>query len=303
MPKATKSTKKRYYDTPREQLMAWMLSAPAIFLMLVFLIMPILSVVYLSLTDWQLGMDSINMVGLDNYGKLYKDAIFRKSFLNTFSYVAIVVPVSVFGGLFVAMLIEARPSGKAFYRTIFFLPVMATLIAMSIVWEFILQPDFGLFNQVLGVLGIEGKNWLNNRSTVLFVLAGIGIWHQLGYNMVLFISGLLSIPRHLYEAADMDGIPAGFSRFRLITFPMLAPVTLFVVVITSIKAFQVFDTVQVLTKGGPSKSSEVLLFSMYKEAFEFFRTGYASAISVVFLLVILLITVVKVQYFDKRVHY
>lgn len=303
MPKATKSTKKRYYDTPREQLMAWMLSAPAIFLMLVFLIMPILSVVYLSLTDWQLGMDSINMVGLDNYGKLYKDAVFRKSFLNTFSYVAIVVPVSVFGGLFVAMLIEARPSGKAFYRTIFFLPVMATLIAMSIVWEFILQPDFGLLNQVLGVLGIEGKNWLNNRSTVLFVLAGIGIWHQLGYNMVLFISGLLSIPRHLYEAADMDGIPAGFSRFRLITFPMLAPVTLFVVVITSIKAFQVFDTVQVLTKGGPSKSSEVLLFSMYKEAFEFFRTGYASAISVVFLLVILLITVVKVQYFDKRVHY
>lgn len=303
MPKAANHTKKRYYDTPREQLMAWMLSAPAIFLMLVFLIMPILSVVYLSLTDWQLGMDSINMVGLDNYGKLYKDAIFRKSFLNTFSYVAIVVPVSVFGGLFVAMLIEARPSGKAFYRTIFFLPVMATLIAMSIVWEFILQPDFGLFNQVLGVLGIEGKNWLNNRSTVLFVLAGIGIWHQLGYNMVLFISGLLSIPRHLYEAADMDGIPAGFSRFRLITFPMLAPVTLFVVVITSIKAFQVFDTVQVLTKGGPSKSSEVLLFSMYKEAFEFFRTGYASAISVVFLLVILLITVVKVQYFDKRVHY
>lgn len=303
VPKASKSTKKRYYDTPREQLMAWMLSAPAIFLMLVFLILPILSIIYLSLTDWQLGMDSLNIIGFDNYSELYKDTVSRKSFINTFAYVGMVVPISVFGGLFIAMLIEARPSGKAFYRTIFFLPVMATLIAMSIVWEFILQPDFGLLNQILGYFGIEGKNWLNNRSTVLFVLAGIGIWHQLGYNMVLFISGLLSIPRHLYEAADMDGIPAGFSRFRLITFPMLAPVTLFVVVITSIKAFQVFDTVQVLTKGGPSKSSEVLLFTMYKEAFEFFRTGYASAISVVFLLVILIITVIKVQYFDKRVHY
>lgn len=295
--------KARIYDSPREQAIAWMLTAPALFLILLFLIGPILSVVFLSLTDWQLGMGSFDIIGLDNYRSLFQDEVFRKSFFNTFTYVGIVVPISVIGGLLIAMLIESSPSGKAFYRTIFFLPVMATLIAMSIVWEFILQPDFGLLNQLLRLMGIDGENWLNNQRTVIFVLAGIGIWHQLGYNMVLFISGLLAIPRQLYEAADMDGIPHGFTRFRLITWPMLGPVTLFVVVITSIKAFQVFDTVQVLTQGGPGKSSEVLLYTMYKEAFEFFRTGYGAAISVVFLSVILIITLVKVRFLDKRVHY
>lgn len=298
-----KAKQKPIYDTAREQMMAWVLSAPAIGLMFLFLIGPILSVVYLSFTDWQFGMADFEIIGFENYQELYSDKVFRKSFFNTLAYVGMVLPGSVIGGLLVAMLIEARPSGRAFYRTVFFLPVMATLIAMSIVWEFILQPDFGLLNQLLGLLGIDGENWLNDKSTVMFVLAGIGIWHQLGYNMVLFIAGLMAVPRHLYEAADMDGVPQGMSRFWLITWPMLGPVTLFVVVISSIKAFQVFDTVHVLTSGGPNKHSEVLLYTMYNEAFSFFRTGYAAAISVVFLLFILLITVIKVRFLDRRVHY
>lgn len=180
---------------------------------------------------------------------------------------------------------------------------MATLIAMSIVWEYILQPDFGMLNKILLYFGVNGKNWLNSKDTVLFVLAGIGIWHQLGYNMILFIAGLMSIPRHLYEAAKIDGVNSGWSQFRLITWPLLGPVLLFVVVITSIKAFQVFDTVAVLTRGGPTKASEVLLYTIYQEAFVFFRTGYAAAISVVFLFFILVLTVVKIKYLDKRVHY
>lgn len=294
---------KAIYDIFRDQVMAWVISTPAIVLMILFLIGPIFSVLYLSFTDWEFGMDEFAYVGFDNYVALANDKVFIKSFFNTLAYVGMVLPGSVIGGLLIAMLIESRPSGKAFYRTVFFLPVMATLIAMSIVWEFILQPDFGLLNQLMNLLGYEGENWLNNKNTVLFVLAGIGIWHQLGYNMVLFISGIMAIPKHLYEAADMDGIPHGFSRFWLITWPMLAPVTLFVVVITSIKAFQVFDTVHVLTSGGPNKSSEVLLYTMYTEAFSFFRTGYAAAITVVFLLFILLITVLKVKFLDKRVHY
>lgn len=301
--KKQKPKLKKHYDIVRDQLMAWVISTPAIVLMILFLIGPIASVIYLSFTDWEFGMGELSYIGFDNYVALFQDKVFVKSFFNTLAYVGMVLPGSVIGGLLVAMLIEARPSGKAFYRTVFFLPVMATLIAMSIVWEFILQPDFGLLNQLLGLLGIEGENWLNDKSTVMFVLAGIGIWHQLGYNMVLFISGLMAIPSHLYEAADMDGVPQGFSRFWLITWPMLGPVTLFVVVITSIKAFQVFDTVHVLTSGGPNKSSEVLLYTMYTEAFNFFRTGYAAAITVVFLLFILFITVLKVKFLDKRVHY
>lgn len=287
----------------REQKVAWLMIFPAAILTLVFLVLPVFSILILSFTDWQLGMGGFSWVGFSNYIQLYKDESFWSALKNTFFYVGVVLPGSVLGGLFIAILVESGKSGKKFYRTIFFLPVMATLIAMSIVWEYILQPDFGLLNMLLAQLGISGKNWLNNQDAVMHVLAGIGIWHQLGYNMVLFMSGLLAIPRQLYEAADMDGVPNGWARFRLITWPMLGPVSLFVVVITAIKSFQVFDTVEVLTQGGPGKSSEVLLHLIYVEGFKFFRTSYAAAITVVFLFIVLLITVVKMRYMDKKVHY
>ncbi|MGF1700219.1 sugar ABC transporter permease [Photobacterium makurazakiensis] len=287
----------------REPVTAWLLSAPALFLMLLFLIGPMAAVLLLSFTDWQLGMDSFDFVGLANYQELIDDPVFWISLKNTLLYVAVVLPGSVIGGLAIAMLIESRPSGKSFYRTVFFLPVMASLIAMSIVWEYILHPEFGLLNMVLNLVGVEGRDWLNDPDAVVYVLAGIGVWHQLGFNMVLFMSGLMAIPKHLYEAAEMDGVSNPLSRFSLVTWPMLGPVAMFVIVITAIKAFQVFDTVHVLTKGGPGKSSEMLLLTMYHEGFEYFRTSYAAAITVVFMFFILLVTIIKTRYMEKKVHY
>ncbi|MFT6913806.1 MAG: multiple sugar transport system permease protein [Motiliproteus sp.] len=286
-----------------EMLAGVLLSTPAISLMLLFLIGPLMAVVLLSLTDWQLGMASFDWVWLENYRELFNDKTFWISLKNTFVYVLIVVPGSVFLGLGAAMLIEAGQHGKAFYRAVYFLPVMATLIAMSIVWQVILHPDFGLLNLTLKEFGISGANWLQDRSLVLYVLSGIGIWQLLGFNLVLFLSGLLAIPHHLYEAAEMDGVSSAWGRFRLVTWPMLGPVTLFVVVISSIKSFQVFDTVQVLTKGGPNHASEVLLYTMYSEAFEFFRTSYAAAVTVVFLCFILLLTLINARFMESKVHY
>ena len=303
MPLPSQKTDKLTLGQRREQRSAWLLTLPAVVLMMLFLIGPIIAVITLSFTDWQLGMTSFSWVGIDNYVQLINDDTFWKALKNTLLYVGIVLPFSVIGGLAIAILIEARPSGKSVYRTAFFLPVMGTLIAMSIVWEYILQPDFGLLNMILDQLGIDGKNWLNNKDTVIYVLAAIGIWHQLGYNMVLFMSGLMAIPKHLYEAAEMVVVPNGWSRFKLITWPMLGPVTLFVLVISAIKAFQVFDTVEVLTQGGPSKNSEVLLHLMYVEGFQFFRTSYAAAITVIFLFIVLMITVVKMRFMEKKVHY
>lgn len=303
MPLPSQKTDKLTLGQRREQRSAWLLTLPAVVLMMLFLIGPIIAVITLSFTDWQLGMTSFSWVGIDNYAQLINDDTFWKALKNTLLYVGIVLPFSVIGGLAIAILIEARPSGKSVYRTAFFLPVMGTLIAMSIVWEYILQPDFGLLNMILNQLGVDGKNWLNDKDTVIYVLAAIGIWHQLGYNMVLFMSGLMAIPKHLYEAAEMDGVPNGWSRFKLITWPMLGPVTLFVLVISAIKAFQVFDTVEVLTQGGPSKNSEVLLHLMYVEGFQFFRTSYAAAITVIFLFIVLMITVVKMRFMEKKVHY
>lgn len=280
-----------------------LLTAPALVLMLGLIVGPIVAVIVMAFTDYQLGANAWSFVGLANFAHLAAEPVFWRSLGNTLLYAGIVVPGSVGLGLAVALLIESGPGLKSFYRAAYFVPVMATLIAMAIVWEFMLHPQFGLINQVLKSLGVPVHNWLAEASTALPVLAVIGIWQQFGFNMVLFLAGLVSIPRHLYEAAQLDGAASAWERFRLVTWPMLGPVTLFVIVISGIRSFQVFDTVHVLTKGGPSKSSEVLLYSMYAEGFEFFRSGLAAAIAVVFLVLVLLLTLIKRRAMEKRVHY
>jgi multiple sugar transport system permease protein len=282
---------------------AFVMAAPAFFLMCLLLLGPLFGVLALSFTDYQLGSPKFFWIGFENYREMFVDRVFWVSLRNTLTYVAIVVPVAVALGLAVALLIESGSSMRTWYRTIYFLPVMATLIAMSIVWEFMLHPQFGLINGLLHGIGLEGFSWLQDRRTALYALCAIGIWQALGFNMVLFLAGLVSIPRQLYDAAEIDGAQGALARFRLVTWPMLGPTTVFVVVITGIRSFQVFDTVHVLTKGGPSKSSEVLIHTMYVESFEFFRSGYGAALTVVFLAFVLLLTLVKSTLANRGVHY
>lgn len=279
------------------------MSAPAFALMMLMLIGPLCAVIALSFTDYQLGSPSFAWIGLANYAEMLADRVFWIALTNTVIYALIVVPLAVGLGLGVALLIEGGNGLKSWYRTVYFLPVMATLIGMAIVWEFMLHPQFGVVNAILKSIGFEGYNWLQDRRTALFSLCAIGIWQALGFNMVLFLAGLMSIPRHLYDAAEMDGARSGWARFRLVTWPMLGPTTLFVVIITSIRSFQVFDTVHVLTKGGPSKSTDVLIYRMYAEGFEFFRSGYGAALTVVFLVIVLLLTLIKARFAGQKVHY
>ncbi len=287
----------------REQWTAVVLSFPALFLMFLLLIGPVATVLIISFTDYQLGAPSVGLVGLQNYQDLFSDRVFWKSLGNTLRYVAIVVPASVAFGLAVALLIESGEGLKSFYRAVFFVPVMATLIAMAISWEYMLHPQFGLINLLLKQIGLAPQSWLTDPHLVLPTLAAIGIWQLFGFNMVLFLAGLVSIPRHLYDAAALDGAQSAWSRFWLVTWPMLGPVTMFVVLISAVRSFQVFDTVHVLTKGGPNKASEVLLYTMYSEGFEFFRSGQAAAVAVVFLAFVLTLTVIKARLIEKRVHY
>jgi multiple sugar transport system permease protein len=277
-----------------------LLTAPAVLLMLVFLVGPLLCLIALSFTDYQLGAPSISFVGLANYDEMTGDDTVRISIGNTLIYVAIVVPVAVALGLGAALLIDADGSLRGFYSAAYFLPVMATLIAMAIVWGFMLDPRIGAVNFALKAFGFKPLDFLHDRKLVLFTLCGIGIWQSVGFNMVLFMAGLTAIPSDLYEAAAIDGARRGGSRFALVTWPMLAPVTLFTVVITAIRAFQVFDTVQVLTDGGPNKASEVLLHTIYAEAFGYFRVGYAAALVVVFLAFILALSAIRVFVLDRR---
>ncbi|NTF09086.1 sugar ABC transporter permease [Agrobacterium rubi] len=287
----------------RESRTAWLLAAPAITLMMLFIIIPTLAVIVLGFTDFELGYSGFRFVGFENYAELFSDRTFRKSLWNTVVYTAIVTPFSIVIGLGIAMLIEAEPRAKAFFRTVYFLPVASLLVAMATVWQYMLHPSIGPINMMLAFFGIAGPNWLGSSSTVLPSLAIIGIWQSVGFNMVLFLAGLTAIPRDLYAAAEMDGVRSGFERFRLVTWPMLGPTTLFVVTISIINSVKVFETVKALTEGGPNKASEVLLFTIYQEGFVYLRVGYASAMTVIFLAILVVLMFLQYRVLDRKVHY
>ncbi len=286
-----------------EVLAAWSLAGPATLLLILLLLGPTVAVVALSFTDWLFGAASLSFIGFENYREMSADRVFWISLGNTLLYVGFVVPVSVLLGLGAALLIEAGSSGRAVYRAIYFLPVTSTLLAMALVWEFAFHPTVGVINQALQAIGLAGRDWLRDRESALFALGAIGVWQALGLNMVLFMAGLKAIPRDLYDAAAVDGADGPWERFRRVTWPMLGPATVFVVTITAIRSFQVFDTVAVLTQGGPDKATEVLLYTMVTEGFSFFRSGYASALTVVFLVFVLALTLLQVRLLEKRVHY
>jgi multiple sugar transport system permease protein len=268
-------------------------AGPAIIVGLITLIVPLAVVIGLSFTDYRLGASAFSFVGARNFIDLASDPVMRRSLANTLAYTALVVPASTAIGLGLAMLIDARTSLKGLYRTIHFLPVMAATIAIAVVWEFMLHPSFGLVNLLLAKAGIAGPRWLEDPSTALISLAIIGVWQMAGFNMVLFLTGLTAIPAQYYEAAAVDGAARAWDRFWLVAWPMLRPITGFVVVISVIRSFQLFETVYVITGGGPQKSTEVLLYTMFSEAFEFFRTGRAAAIAVVFLVLVGVLTLLK----------
>ncbi len=282
---------------------ALLLSAPALVLLLLFVILPTVAVFGLSLTDYQLGDDALYFVGLENYRELLGDAGFRGSLRNTVVYALLVTPASVLIGLGLALLIEAETRGRAIFRTLFFLPVVSLIVAMASVWQYLLHPTIGPVDQLLRLLGLPGPNWLGSSDTVLISLALIGVWQSVGYNMVLFLAGLTAIPRDLYAAAAVDGAKTGWQRFRLVTWPMLGPTTLFVVTISIINAVKVFETVQTLTEGGPNRASEVLLFTIYREGFVYLRVGAASAMTVVFLVLLVGLMLVQYRIQDRRTHY
>jgi len=279
------------------------LVAPAVGLMLVLLFGPTAAALVISGTDWEFGAATARFVGFGNFRALAADPVFWKSLGNTLTYAAVVVPACVGGGLALALLIESRERFRAFYRTAHFLPVMSTLVAMAVVWQTLLHPTIGLVNQVFQLMGLEGRNWLREEGTALFALALIGIWQNLGYAMVLFMAGLKSIPRDLYHAAEIDGADSALDRFRTVTLPLLGPVVMFVLVMMAVRAFQLFETVHVLTKGGPNKSSEVLLHLIYVESFEFLRTGRGAALTVIYLAMVVGITLLLTRIIERRVHY
>ncbi len=291
----------------RQALTDLWLVGPATLAMVVFIFLPVAIVAVLSFTDYQFGAATFNWAGLDNYTRLFGSSLGRRAVINTLIYVAVVIPFSVGFGLLVAVglfrMAAWAPRLSNVMKTVYFLPVAATLVAMSVAWQMVLHPSLGIVNQTLVGLGAQPQNWLSDRSLVLYTLAMIGIWQSVGYNMILFLAGLAAIPSELYDAAEVDGAGGGWARFWTVTWPMLGPTTLFVMVVTATNAFRVFETVATMTKGGPAFASDTLVYALYREGFVYFKAGYASAITMVFFAFLLALTILQFRVVEKRVHY
>lgn len=306
-------------------------SAPAVLLMLILLVCPVLIAAGLSFSDYSLGSPDISWVGLENYEKIFSRSSYKKMIMASVTYVLIVVPMSIGLGLGAALLINSVRHFGDLYKTIYFLPVMAALLAMAIVWEFSLHPTIGIVNKTLSsgcggsveyifsgqwVPWVDGSNswyargcrdgfplWFGDKQYAMGTVAFIGIWQAFGFNMVLYLAGLTSVPRELYQAAEMDGAIIGWDRFRLVTWPMLGPTTVFVVTITTIRSFQVFDTVEAITHGGPSKTTYVIMYAIFEKGIQQNLLGMGAAITVVFLFFVLILTLVQRYLVERKVHY
>ncbi|WP_339114919.1 sugar ABC transporter permease [Thioclava sp. GXIMD2076] len=276
-------------------------AAPAVVLLLAIYILPLLTLAGFSLTDYQLGAIRWNFVGLQNFTKAFHDAVFLRAFWNTVLYAAIVIPCGIFLALGVALLVHGRSRTRGLWEVAYFLPVTATLVAMATVWQFLLHPTLGPVNAVITWAGFDAVQFLGTPWLLIPTMALIGVWQVVGFNMVLFLAGLTAIPQDLHEAAQLDGAKSPIDRFLTVTWPMLGPTTMFVTVTTSISAFKVFETVAVLTKG--RAGSETLLYALYLEGFDYSNTGYAAALTLIFLGLVLVLSIGQTLHLEKKVHY
>ena len=275
--------------------------APSLLGVILFLVIPIIFVIGLSLVQWNM-LTPMKWVGLSNYVNIFEFDGFGHSLIVTLYYVILNIPIQTAFALGMAMLLRSKRAGTGVIRIIAVLPFLSTPVAMGVVWNWIFNPSTGLVNQFLAHLGITGPAWLSNEATAMPVIAFANIWQYAGYNMLFFLAGLAAIPPTVYEAASIDGATK-WEQFRRVTLPLLRPTMLFVLVTGVIGSFQVFDTVYVMTAGGPGNATEVASLNIYNTAFAGFRIGEASAMSVVLFLVILAITIVQFRWFNKRITY
>ncbi len=286
----------------QETVAGYLFLLPNIIGFLVFSSVPVLITFSISLLDWDL-IRTPRFVGIDNYVKLLTDdRVFSKVLGNTAYYVIGTVPAGIVLSLLLALAMNANVRGIAFFRVVFFIPVISASVAVAVMWRWLFNTDFGLINVGLTAVGLPRVPWLSSTAWAMPALIIMAVWKNLGFNMVIFLAGLQSIPAQLYEAASIDGAN-GWHRFRYITLPMLAPTTFFVLVISVISSFQVFDLAFVLTKGGPGDATNTIVMYIYNQAFQFFHMGYAAAIAWVLFAIIFTLTLAQSQLQKRWVHY
>lgn len=287
----------RHLGLKKESAIAWFFLAPALVSIFLFFVLPVISAFILSFTDFDIyalgDLSVARFVGLSNYLTIFQTPLFWTSLKNTFYFVLVGGPLSVAVSLCMALLVNSKLAMyKPLFRTVYFLPVVTSLVAVAIVWRYLYHPAHGLLNVVISWFGVSPVDWLGNPATAMPAIILLAVWKNFGYNMLIFIAGLQNIPDELYEASHIDG--AGMWRqFVDITIPLLAPTTLFVVMITAIGYFQLFAEPYVMTDGGPMNSTMSIVMMMYEQGFRWWSMGYAAAIAFVLFIIVLVFSAIQ----------
>ncbi len=286
----------------REAVWAYLFLLPNIVGFLVFTALAVCVAFGLAMTEWDLLVPP-RFNGLANYQKLLtNDPVFRQVMGNTAFFVLGVVPLDVVCSLGLALLLNRPIRGMALYRAVYFVPVVTSLIAVSIVWQWLYHSDVGLINYFLTDVGLPKVNWLGSTEWAMPAIIFMSTWKAMGYYAVIFLAGLQGVPEHLHEAAQIDGASA-WQRFWKITLPLLSPTMFFVLVISIIRSFQVFDQALIMTRGGPANATMTIVYFVYNNAFVWFRMGYAAAACWLLFIVIFAVTAIQARLQKRWVHY
>lgn len=283
-------------------LYAWLLLLPSLIFLMLFTFYPVIRTLILSFYQADLGTPEPLFNGVDNYRQMLEDEVFWKALRNNLWITLVTVPTSMALAMMMALYANKLLRGKSFVRTAFFYPTVIPMIAIANIWLFIYTPEYGLLSHFLRWFGLEQLNWLGNQELVMWAMIIMIIWKEAGYFMIFYLAGLQNISQELYESAAMDGAKS-WTVFRRITFPLLMPTTLFVMVIAVTNSFKLVDHLVIMTQGGPDNASNLLLYYIYETAFSFWDQGMAAALTMVLVLVLLAIAVFQLLFLDKKIHY
>lgn len=286
-----------------ERIRPYLYVAPAMIFFSLFFFFPIAYVIYLSFFDWTLlNLEEMEPVGLENYADLLRDSDFHQVLGNSFVYTVCTVGLGICLSFFLALWLNRKARIYGIIQAAVFSPHIISLVSVAMLWMWLMDPQYGLLNALLEMVGLPGYSWLTEPGSAMVSLILVSIWKGLGYNTLVFIAGMQSIPRDLYEAAELDHSPWWRTLTR-ITIPMLSPTLFFLLVINTVSSFQVFDTIYVMTQGGPVNSTNMLVFYIYEQGMDFYNGGAAAAASVLLLVLVGILTLLHFRFMGKRVHY
>ena len=280
----------------------WLLVLPALVLLVTFTHYPALATLVSSLYSTPKRNRPAVFVGGEQYQAMLADPVFWQSLQNNAVYALGTIPTSIALALLMAVLVNERLAGRGFLRMAYFTPTVLPMIAVANIWLFFYTPKYGLLEQLTGLLGLPSHNWLGDRSTVMGCLIAVAVWKEAGFFMIFYLAALQGIAPHLGEAAALEGAGRWY-YFRRVTFPLLMPTTLFVLVNAVINSFRLVDHIVVMTRGGPDNASALLLFYIYDVAFRFWDTGYAAALTMVLLAILAALAVAQFVFLERRIHY